>query len=636
MIYNPEWIDLNFLSMAEADGVLFGGRNHGIWKSKDDGVTWTRVITGDDYLDSSPSKYEVVSIVALSENHFFFSVVINKEALFKGFKVVRHGFYEYRDGKLKFCELPEGASEYVVTMIAYDQDFSGRDLMFVSSSESGLYAYDFSTNSWEKLLNKRTTRVSVDYENDYVYVDTIGDWYYRGRYENGKWNWEHITIPWRTCPVAGFIVRDPYNPERLWFGTETGIRGSLYRTGSKERSVPTFVGVGFWKNGKWYDLRLNPGWTPTIAIVKHKEGESRDNYIIETKYGIGARIAFVPRAGKGNIQRAMDGGSTWERSYNGIYADTINKIAFIESGLRKGDIVVTCVSGTQITSDFGDSWEEGIDFTIGDIGYGLPGYAWGAASPSEKLEGRYDLLIATGYPPSDFTGNGVYAVDTKGLKTGSRERPLKRIVEGPCYDLVIIDNVLYVSRMDSGADVVDLKTYDVKKLKGIPDDEAGINVKYYDGILVVSTIKGGNKNTDHYFFSDTRALGGVYVFVNDTCNLVYKGKRAVSVSLHGDELVILTVEGKVLHFTNLIKDWELKLPEAVYSDMAIDWKNRVVFFSTFDTSNPGVLYGDLDDLEVGLRPLEGILTRRVRCLLLVGKSLIRWDRGTFRLEVRYH
>ena len=153
---------------------------------------------------------------------------------------------------------------------------------------------------------------------------------------------------------------------------------------------------------------------------------------------------------------------------------------------------------------------------------------------------------------------------------------------------------------------------------------------------MVSTIKGGNKNTDHYFFSDTRALGGAYVFVNDTCNLVYKGKRAVSVNLHGDELVILTVEGKVLHFTNLIKDWELKLPEAVYSDMAIDWKNRVVFFSTFDTSNPGVLYGDLDDLEAGLRPLEGILTRRVRCLLLVGKSLIRWDRGTFRLEVRYH
>ncbi|RLF34984.1 MAG: hypothetical protein DRN03_05940, partial [Thermoplasmata archaeon] len=628
LIYNPEWIDLNFQSMSEADGVLFAGGNYGIWKSEDDGKTWTRVITGNKDLDSSPSKYEVVSIIALSRTHIYFSVKIDKGALLKGFKVVKHGFFELKDGKLKFYELPEGASVYVVVMLAYDQDFNGRNLMFVSSSESGLYTYDFSTGRWEKILDKKTTRVALDYENNYVYVGTIGDWYYRGKLVGGKWSWEHITVPGKTCPVAGFIVPDPYNPERLWFGTETGVRGSLYRTGSKERQVATFIGVGFWKNGKWYDLRINPGWAPTVAIVKHKKGEDKSNYIIETEYGIGARIAFVPRPAKSNIQKTEDGGKTWKRSYNGIYADTINKITLIETGLRKGDIVVTCVSGTQVTKDLGESWEEGIDFTIGDIGYGLPGYAWGAVSPSEKLEGKYDLLVATGYPPSYFTGNGVYAVNTEALKMGLKKDALKRIVKGPCYDLVIVGDTLYVGRMDSGVSVVNLKTYSVSELSGIPPDEAGMNVKYYDGMLIVFTIKGGNKDIDSYFFADSRTTGGIYVFVNNTCRTIYKGKRVINVALHGDEMVALTVDGKIVHFTNFVKDWEVKLPSAIYSDMAVDWNNRVVFLSTFDEDTPGVLYGDLDNLKTtGLKPLEGILTRRVRCLLLVDNYLFAGTEG---------
>ena len=628
LIYNPEWIDLNFQSMSEADGVLFAGGNYGIWKSEDDGKTWTRVITGNKDLDSSPSKYEVVSIIALSRTHIYFSVKIDKGALLKGFKVIKHGFFELKDGKLKFYELPEGASVYVVVMLAYDQDFNGRNLMFVSSSESGLYTYDFSTGRWEKILDKKTTRVALDYENNYVYVGTIGDWYYRGKLVGGKWSWEHITVPGKTCPVAGFIVPDPYNPERLWFGTETGVRGSLYRTGSKERQVATFIGVGFWKNGKWYDLRINPGWAPTVAIVKHKKGEDKSNYIIETEYGIGARIAFVPRPAKSNIQKTEDGGKTWKRSYNGIYGDTINKITLIETGLRKGDIVVTCVSGTQVTKDLGESWEEGIDFTIGDIGYGLPGYAWGAASPKEKLEGKYDLLIATGYPPSYLTGNGVYAVNTEALKAGSRKDVLKRITEGPCHELVIVGDTLYVGRMDSGVDVVDLKTYSVSKLEGIPLDEAGMNVRYYNDMLVVFTIKGGSKDMDHYFFTDTRTTGGIYVFTNNMCRTIYKGKRVINIAFHGNELVALTVDGKILHFTNFVKDWEVELPSATYSDMAIDWENRIIFLSTFDEDNPGVLYGDLDNLETtGLKPLEGILTRRVRCLLLVGNYLFAGTEG---------
>ena len=627
LIYNPEWVDLNFLAMDEADGVVFGGGNCGIWESRDGGRTWARVATGDEDIDSSPARYEVVSIVALSEGHLYFAVRLSRRAIAEGFRAVRHGFFELRGGELSFHELPERGSIRAVVMLAYDRDFGGRELLFVSSSDSGLYAYDVSSGRWEKILDKRTTRVSVDSENDRVYVGTIGDWYYRCTLSGGKWRLEHITVPRMECRVASFIAPDPYNPDRLWIGTETGSRGSLYQVGPKEERVREFVAVGFWRGGRWYDLRVDYGWAPVVAIVRHKEGEDPSKYMIKTEYGVGARIAFVPRPARGNIQRTTDGGRTWERSYSGIYADTINKITLIESGLRRGHLVVTCVSGTQISRDLGDSWEGGIDFTIGDVGYGLPGYAWGAASPSERLEGRYDLLIATGYPPSYLKGNGVYAVDTEALRSGAEGGAFKRILEGPCFDLVVVGDTLYVGRMDRGVSVVDLRTYSARELEGLPEDEAGINVKYFDGVLVVCTIKGGNADTDYYFFADARATGGVYVIANGACREVYRGKRAVSASLHGDELVILTVEGKVLHFTNFVKDWERQLPRAVYSDMAVDWENRVAYFSTFDGENPGVLYGDLDHLEAGLKPLEGILTRMVRCLLLAGGYLFAGTEG---------
>lgn len=39
-----------------------------------------------------------------------------------------------------------------------------------------------------------------------------------------------------------------------------------------------------------------------------------------------------------------------------------------------------------------------VDFTNGKVDGSLPGYSWCAASPNEKVEGRYDLFISTGYP----------------------------------------------------------------------------------------------------------------------------------------------------------------------------------------------------------------------------------------------
>ena len=621
LIYNPEFVNMNVMAMAELNGILFAGGNKGLWKSFDEGKTWSRIETGEKYIDEG-SKYEIVSIVPLSENHIYFTARIDKAALFGGFEEVRNGFFELKDGELTFWEIPGYSTKHAVTMLAYDDNFSGREVLFVSSSDSGLYIFDIEDKTWNKILDKNTTRVSLDKANDTVYVGTIGDWYYVGRF-NGNWSWEHITLDGE-CAVAEFIVPDPYNPERLWIGGSSGERGSLYTT---DLRGDNFVGVGFWKDGEWLQLKIKGNWGITIAIDRNAENESEEPYVIHTEFGKGARIAYVPQAGKGCIQKTEDGGLTWRRAYNGIYGDTINKINYISSGVRKGDVVVTCVSGTQIAKDLGDSWEEGIDFTIGNIGYGLPGYAWGAASPREKLEGRYDLLIATGYPPTTLTGNGVYAVDTECLKSGGKGC-MKRISAGPYFDLVVVGDKLYAGRMDEDVDVINLSDYSVQK---IDVNGAGINI-VYSGKIFISTERGGNRESDSYFFSDPRGEGSIYVCnVNNSCQEIYSGKRVVSFSVNGSRMLALTVEGKLIYWEDYSSNPAAyaDLPSATYSDMVVDWEKGIVYVSTFDLNNKGVMFANISKaLEGQLFDLgEGLLDKRVRDLMLVGNILFAGTEG---------
>ena len=601
-ISNEEWIDTNFMAMDEINGSLIAGGNNGLWISNDDGKTWERIITGDDAIDLYPAKYEIVSIVALSKNHILFSARVNKGTD----APAKHGFFELKNDNLIFHELPERASKNAVIMLAYE------NILFVSSSEKGLYTYDFK-EKWNKILDKKTTRVFV--RNGTVYVGTIGDWYYIGKYDKG-WKWEHIIIPAKKCGVATFIIPDAYNEKWLWLGASR--EGHIFST---EEEGTSFVACGYWDGG-WKEIYFKYNYSTMIAIDKHRENERMEDYVIDTPYGEKARYAYVSQGGAACIQKTEDGGKTWENAYNGIYADTINKISYLE-GIREGDIIVTCVSGNQITGDYGETWEEGIDFTLGDVGYGLPGYAWGAASPSIKFEGKYDLLIATGYPPENFVGNGVYAIDTEALKQGKDYA--KRIFSYPSFEILIDGNDAFIGRMDSGVSKINLNNYKEEKLQGIPDDEAGLNLFYYGGKLYISTIKGGNKNNDNYFFTDKNAVGGLYVYDGKDCKQIYHGKRIVGFAVGKKGIYAITNDCRLLYFRNNEKKWEVLLPSATYSDIAIDWNKKLIFLSTFDK---GLFYTNFYLARFGkLQALEGLPTKRIRCLLLSNGFLFAGTQG---------
>jgi len=650
MIRQPDLVDVGFLSMDEADGVLLAGGNAGIWVSTDDGKSWERVTTGIPELDGTPSVYEVVSIVAVNGSHFYASVRVNPAAHISGGPVQPfEGVFEVLlgEGSPSVVEhVPPFPSDGdAVVTLDYDPDFHGSPTLFVSSSVHGLYMVRSldSSWSWELVLDKWTTRVAVDRENDVVYVGTLNEWFWRGEFTGSSWSWDHI-VPKNVTgtPIACFIKPDPYDQDRLWWGTVDGSRGSPYKP-LPETSGPSLRGVGKWDalNDRWLHCFKSRGWGSIIAIDHHQPGENPDDYRLKTPWGYAAKYAFVPGGGADCVCKTEDGGRTWKRSYDGVYGDTMNEVVFIEEGVLSGHLVAICVSGIQISPDYGDSWLPDVDFQIFGVSpTERAGYAWGAASPPERTTvaglSDVDLFIATGYPPTDFTGNGLYAVSLSGGPS------FVRLTSEPVHEIVQVGWVLVLALESGGVRVYHVDTGSTYlATDGFPTPAPGVFELAHRQVGGVdwwfaSTYEGVVPPDSDSFFYD--GPGSIYRAKNVTSQgenasweLVYTSRshRAVAVSLSSSgEMLALLSNGELLYtpdFTAQNVSWTKIKPtfpgEATrFTDLEVDWESRVVFISTFQL---GVLYAPLDNLlsspsGVELQEMnDGLMTRNVRNLLLV-------------------
>jgi hypothetical protein len=250
-----------------------------------------------------------------------------------------------------------------------------------------------------------------------------------------------------------------------------------------------------------------------------------------------------------------------------------------------------------------DYWLD-VDFTIGKIDGKLPGYAWCAVSPKKKVKGKYDLLISTGYP-SPFKGDGVFGVNLSCVECGGKDC-IEKLIDGAHYEMAILNGKLYAGNMDSGVDVLDLKTLKLSKL-----NVKGTLVRVFDGKLFVGTYEG--KYAGDSWRWNGKA-GKVYV-CDGKCEEVY-GKYVMAFSVRDGEFIGLTRDGLVYKPDVLSSAViEVRLPDKAYTDMEVDWDNGVVFISTY---GEGVYYTTVDEVKSGnvsLRQFsDGLLTTKVRNL----------------------
>ncbi len=704
--------DLNLNCIAEtSDGktLIAGTNRYGIVLSRDDGSSWEKVETLPQV---DEGLCEVISVAAVNEREFFFT--INCRGKGRGTSLSQNGVYEFSDGQVKFHKLSYQGD------LHFRHLAQGRDVLYialkgdkllVSSAMSGVFSFDLKSRTFRKLLDGHTTRISIGSDGK-VFVGTLGQEFFIGEPSENQesYTWRTVSLKEFSPRLVSYVIPDPYDSRKVFISLNCD-RGGLYSrfTGRAKRdfsrefdesrrplrrpSVRPFrkhhkkglgrrperrypeqvetpasgsanLLIGLVEGDKFKLLNRKGNFTASLAIVRPEA--DIPNSTIDTEYGRFARYVWIAQGGAGCINMSSDGGMTWRRAYDGIYGDTINEISFSESGILRNALVVTCVSGTQISLDYGESWIPGIDFSIGDVGYGMSGYIWKAVSPPYKLDGRYDLILATGYPPErGFTGNGVYAVDTtcikekgkdKGALKRDRAKCVERLVSGPVYDLLIIGDELYIGRMDKGAQILNLKTGEVQWLNGLSEEEAGMNLAY-DGQYVYVSTYIGEKHGDHYFFSQG-ARGRLLRCEALNCQQLLSGYRVIGMEFgeyhlksgHTVKGVLLTSEPAIYIMEDSGSLNKYKLPKLNFSDIAVDWENGRAYLSTFtplgNTVKPelaGIYMLELERLSntssVKLNPLVApdglpLPTTAFRNLLFINGYLLAGTEGmsVFRIK----
>jgi len=651
--------DVHFSAITELSrDVLIAGGRQGLWLSNDGGLTWKKlgVISEGCEVSSLASikngnGYEVLIGVTSKPR----AGVSCPSALVVSFD------YQFNLKSLRELNL-EGDGRASKVCVESPQGF------VIGSSGGGLWLLK---DVPVKLSDLSVT--SLSYAHNKLYVGTLDGRLFIGQFKGDQLSLREIQPPFELRSTVYFFVADPINPHKLWIGTRgfgKGIHGRISDRGPKDSSEIQADGslllTGLFKEDKWTTFWTKGNYASSIAI------DSSKRVLIDGEE-VSAR-AFVTQGGHGCLQVTEDGGKTWKDAYkgstalSGINGDTVNAITPLDNGTLKGHIVVTCVSGTQILRPDLESWIPNFDLRLGDIGYGLPGYVWKAESLTEPLEGKYDLLLSTGYPPEKEEGNGVYAVDLECVQTTTEntgipvERPkktvrkvpsadtkcVKLLTSGSAYDLELVDHYLYVGLMKEGVKVVDLKSGTEKNLPGFIPGEAGLNLMRYDNYLLVNTYIGPKKG-DHFFFGERNSKGRLlkYSLPYGPCQEIYKGYRLISVQLYKGKLLALDVQGNLLLISpdeGLIDSVSLeqlksRLPKTEYffSDMVVFNDKAIISLMSMDTSVYPIwiveLSADRSLRITEIRELEGSPTSAIRDLELVNGFLLVATEGRSVLKV---
>ncbi|RLE76342.1 MAG: hypothetical protein DRJ56_04280 [Thermoprotei archaeon] len=667
-------VDVGFVSMAEVDGVLFAGvgRGRGLMASEDDGETWTRVVLGVDELERG-EYCDIVSIVALSRGRLVLGVKsLNPRAtsinwVYELRYDEERGTWNVVKHELPSAGLPRGAKK-VVYRLAYDPDFAGLGpTLFVSKYPVGLF---MATNldgewRWVKVLDGETTDVAVAEGADVVYVGTYGDWVYRGEYVSGEWRWvrlnplEGLKRPLKLArpPVISEVEVDPYNPNRIWWGSPGRLVG-IYPHPEGHREL---FGVAAWDpdSHRWLHSFVQGGWGAFIAVDRHQPGEDPSDYRVEIDGVTGARVAYTCSYSFKCLLKTDDGGRTWRRSYEGIYGDCINQLSFLSRNPHPHTLVALCQSGIELSYDYGETWLEGFDLPPNAIRAGFPWYAlplppeYGFRVTVDGREYQLDLLLLTAYPgPTDSERQyGLIAISSSFIVEHRESRDLVRgtvrLTTNPTIYGVLYGHYVVLALQEGGVEVYDLESRtSFVSSRGLPSRGGTCRLAYYesegDVIWVVATYEGDpiyrTAGNDHYFWFGPSRLFVARGLLRDreatTWTQVYpasgttsRGIVSICVSPEG-ELLALEASGTLIHcpdvaspapqFRAVEVDPGVPAPN-FYTAMEVDWQRGVVYVSSVE--GEGVYYALLSEVREGgavkLHPLNsGLPTRLVRHIVL--------------------
>ncbi len=652
-------MDVGFTSMDDVGGTLFAGlaRHGGIAVSRDNGSSWELIAL----VDEEGAGRDTVSVSAASPSRVFFGIRgVDPET---GVPCVYEVLLNGSTWKLfKHC-LPVVPQEKVpVVSVAYSPNLGGLgEALLVSLYPEGLFiARDLEGNwSWIKVLEDETTDVDVDFEGRVIYVGTYGNWIWRGTLTNTSIEWvnlnplEPLGLSVDTPPIITEVEVDPYNPDRFWWASQV----KLLNTYPRREEAPCLSGAAAWDPSSGWLHSFTGKQCSHIAVDR---GESMEFTTIIDGV-LGARRAFAGSYSCQSVLVTEDGGRTWHATPSLPRGDNIFAVSAVNIGGSEA-IVALCISGIEVSFDYGETWIDEFDVPPGDLEVGLP---WKALQIPEGcnvtievdgVEYPGDFLVLGSYPaPKEKPRNiGLTAVSISYILEARRCR--KPLIDGTLnlVDKPVVDGVVAGSRV-----VVTIQTepsialYDFNSgtfLETVIDASLSgglVKIAYRNissrDYWAISTYEGSPiymppTSNDHYTWYGPSRIYVAEGLLENPGNTSWKqvypvtgrekaGVVGLSISPIG-ELLAAFSNGKIVYVENA---WSNK-PRiivneilgfgsgATLTDAEVDWNNGLIFISSLPSGSweGGVHVLSIEELKdsnptITPQPLNtGLKTRLVR------------------------
>ncbi len=382
---------------ADPDILFIGAPAGGLWKSTDNGQTWTPLT------DNLPTLGVSSIIVDYSNPDVIYIGTGDRDAGDAEGK----GVYKSTDGGVTFDAYNSGMSSSTVgRMIQHPTN----PQTILAAASSGIYKSTDGADTWTKMSSGNIKEIVFKPNNpDVVYASGSGNFY---KSVDGGDNWYEVTSGITLSPSRAVIAVSEANPEYVYFFTTTSSAylGTFLSTDAGENFTlkSTSPNVMGWScNGgsggqAWYDLDVaaDPNdentiyaggincWKSTNAganwtMVSNQTGDCgaypvhADLHVLE--YNPINNILYV--GNDGGIWYTADDGSTWERITSGLAIGQQYKLGqskllqnHVTTGYQDNGISIYHTD-TWIQSDmYADGMEAEMDNTDTTISYGCMQY----------------------------------------------------------------------------------------------------------------------------------------------------------------------------------------------------------------------------------------------------------------------
>ncbi len=348
----------------QQDRTLFINVRGNLFKSKDGGDSWQRIVKGLDY----QHKLSALDIAAQSPKILFLSTLGD-------------GIYKSENGGDSWSQVNQGLETLSIDLVAIAPNSA--DLVFAAGTETGLYKTENGGASWEQVIagDNKITAVAFDpAQKDQITIgDAQGNLFFS---DNGGETWQQLATLENSGAIRAVAISPNFTSDQtIWVGTEQegiwqtvdgGVSFSQVNNGIQERAITSLaispnyetdstILASTWHQGVFRSNDGGKSWKKSSkGLTKDDQAElpnfNRPHFSDLSISQTYSQDRTIFLAGFDGLFKSTDGGRVW-REVNTLSSNIIVGLGLSPDYQNDSTVAVTTyLGGAYISHDQGVTW----------------------------------------------------------------------------------------------------------------------------------------------------------------------------------------------------------------------------------------------------------------------------------------